>query len=262
MDTPIKTFFNDEGWHLERAILERGTVARAYEFLVSRQQRLQQQFEAWSGEKISGAADYARHQQQLPVHEAHGLPKDLRHYLTGEFDLETRLSHVIMELLATDRCRDFVCRFLRSEHYFVHYPPMIRFKIAHAPANLVPPHQDIAYNRHLTDFVTIWVPLTDIDEERGGVVVYEGSHVDGDVEHAASGAWANKALADLSRYPARHVVMNAGDALLFPPTLLHESAPHRSPRIRYSIDFRVFRRAGDTSKSYYDPFAKVVTQVS
>jgi hypothetical protein len=41
--------------------------------------------------------------------------------------------------------------------------------------------------------------------------------------------------------------------LLFPPSLIHESAPHRSTtRVRYSIDFRVFRSPEDTTKSYFD----------
>ena len=51
------------------------------------------------------------------------------------------------------------------DRYYVHYPPMIRFKLADAPSSIVPVHQDIAYNRHLSDFITVWVPLVDIDDE-------------------------------------------------------------------------------------------------
>jgi ectoine hydroxylase-related dioxygenase (phytanoyl-CoA dioxygenase family) len=55
--------------------------------------------------------------------------------------------------------------------------------------------------------------------------------------------------------------MRVGDVLLFPPSLIHESAPHRSTtRVRYSIDFRVFRSPEDTTKSYFDPLENRVVR--
>ena len=248
------SLFGAHGWHVERDILDRSAVEEARAFLEARLAGLQARFQGWvDGERVE-AGDYALHQRNVDDYVARGLPMDLRHFLTGEFDLETRLDRKICRLLAAPTCRSAISRFLGSPQYFVHYPPMLRFKVAAAPVNLVPVHQDRAYNRHMKDFITIWVPLVDIDEACGGVIVYEGSHVDVVLPHQQSGAWAEKAIGDFSRFEARHVTMKAGDALLFPPTLLHESAPHRSPVVRYSIDFRVFRHATDTTKSYYDPF--------
>jgi ectoine hydroxylase-related dioxygenase (phytanoyl-CoA dioxygenase family) len=138
---------------------------------------------------------------------------------------------------------------------------MIRFKVADALDSLVPVHQDASYNPHLSNFITVWVPLVDIDDDCGGIIAYEGSQLTAVVEHEGSGAWAKKAVIDVSKYPSRHITMKAGDALLFPPNLLHESAPHRSSLIRYSIDFRVFRDSTDTNKSHYDPFKRAITRV-
>lgn len=257
----MKWLFNDRGWHLERSILDQDVVVEVREFLASRQQHLRRLFEAWVGTKLDNPASYAWHQRQVPIYEERGIPGDLRHFLVGEFDLETRLDLRIMELLSTERCRKFVSAFLQTDYFYVHYPPMIRFKIANAPSSLVPVHQDFAYNRHMSDFIAVWLPLVPIDNDCGGVIVYEGSHLADMVQHNSSGAWGSKAVADLSRYPRRHILMDAGDALFFPPTLLHESAPHCSSHVRYSIDFRVIRRSADTTKSYYDPFTRSVTRM-
>jgi hypothetical protein len=257
----VTDFFPANGWHCEPAILEPGVVARARDFLAARLTILHKQFEKWSGLSVTDASSYARHQQQLPLFESASIPKDLRHYLTGEFDLDTRLDACITDLLSTSRCRDFICGFLRRDCYYVHYPPMIRFKIADAPSNLVPLHQDVAYNRHLNEFVTVWVPLVDIDEECGGVIVYERSQFLPTLQHEVKGAWANRAVVDVSQFRRHHVLMQAGDALLFPPSLLHESAPHRTAHIRYSVDFRVFFNAANTKKSYYDPFTRSIRRV-
>ncbi len=252
--------FDKTGFHLEPSILDHDLIMSTREFLNSRRQRLHELFEEWVGSRVADSTSYAWHQQRLSAYDSRAIPKDHRHFLTGEFDLETRLHPNLTRLLSTERCRDFVCSFLRVDRYYVHYPPMIRFKLADAPSSIVPVHQDIVYNRHLTDFITVWVPLVDIDDECGGIIVYEGSHLADVVEHEGSGAWAHRAASDLSKYPSHHVIMNAGDLLLFPPTLLHESAPHYSSRIRYSVDFRVFRHESETMKSYYDPFKERVSR--
>lgn len=244
--------FDDSGWHLETSLLD---VAPVRDFLSARRERLAREFSAWLGEENGS---YAWHQTQLPAYESRGLPVDLRHYLVGEFDLETRLDLRISDILSTERSREFLCRFLGTDRYLIHYPPMIRFKVAEAPGNIVPVHQDYAYNRHLSKFITVWVPLVDITEECGGVILYEGSHLSEPVRHEASGAWSNKAQTEVDGFNPRHILMRAGDALIFPPNMFHQSAPHLSSTIRYSIDFRVFPAPADTTKSYYDPFTKTV----
>src|SRR5262245_54189042 len=91
----ITDFFPANGWHLEPGILEPDVVRKARDFLESRLNILCNEFEKWSGVSIADTRSYAKHQQQLPLYESRGIPKDLRHYLTGEFDLDTRLDGCI-----------------------------------------------------------------------------------------------------------------------------------------------------------------------
>lgn len=260
MSNRIKDAFGPSGWHLERGILEQDFVWQVRDFLDSRRLRLQQQFSEWVGEPVTDAS-YAAHQPKTEEYTARGLPKDLRHFLRGEFDLETRLDQRIMQVLATPRVLAYLSTFLQSDGYCIHYPPMMRFKMAAAEASQLPPHQDWPYNTHMKDFLTVWVPLVTIDEGTGGVVVYDGSHQDGNVQHVAEGSWEAKALADLDKYPQQHVLMNPGDILTFPSELLHASAPQTSPRIRYSIDFRVFREPADSTKSFFKAKTQEIVRV-
>lgn len=251
----------NSGWHLEKGVLEPDKVVALREFLEERRKRLQEQFESWASVKLNTAEDYGRCQAQIPEYESRGLPKDFRHFLTGELDLETRLDTRIVELLGARRCRDFLCESLGVERFYIHYPPMIRFKVAESPGSVLPPHQDAPYSSHLREFLTVWVPLVDIDSEVGGLIMYNGSHRAGILDHRASGPWAFGTEDGISRFETEHVFMAAGDALLFPSSTIHASAPQKSrTRLRFSIDFRVFRNATDTTKSYFDPFENKITR--
>jgi hypothetical protein len=250
--------FGAMGWRVERGVIDPVAAVNVRDFMNRRRSRLQRRLAEWVGAPVRGVADYALHQERIGEYEQRGLPADLRHFLTGEFDLETRLDLRVLELLAGERCKRFLTSFLDSPAYYCHYPPMLRFKVKEAPTSLVPVHQDAPYNRHLMDFVVLWVPLVKIDEECGGLYVWDGSHLHGEVEHSSSGAWAHGAQADLSRYHRTHVLMDPGDILLFSPTLLHASAPHTSRRTRYSLDLRIVRSPNDTAKSYYDPQSRTV----
>jgi hypothetical protein len=256
---PIKDLFGPNGWHVEPQLLEPSVVSAAHEFLDDRRLHLQDQFEQWVGEPMAQKG-YAFHQGQVKEYESRGLPKDLRHYLRGEFDLQTRLDERLVRVLSTPKCRTYIAKFLEGDGYIIHYPPMVRFKVADAPSSVLPPHQDAPYNAHLNDFLTVWVPLVPIDEDCGGLIIYDASHTTELVPHVASGAWEAQATGDHSQFHTRHVLMDVGDILTFPPSLLHESAPHRSDRIRYSIDFRVVRSVSDTTKSYFDPFTGKITR--
>lgn len=258
---PVIDRFDKEGWHLQTKLIDRTTVATVREYLEARILWLHSQFEIWVGTPLTEQQPYSWHQAKTEEYEANGISQDLSHYLHGEFDLETRMDSKITEILASNRCQEIVSNFLGTDRYFVHYPPMIRFKLPGAPASAVPVHQDFAYNGHLSRFMTIWMPFVDVDEEVGGLIVYEGSQASGMTAHGPSGAWANKSETDLSSYTPHHVIMDAGDALMFPPTLLHGSAPHHSKTTnRLSIDFRVFPEKEFTTRSYYDPKTNTITR--
>jgi hypothetical protein len=254
--------FDARGWHVQRALLDYGDVERLRLYLQTRFDVIQKAFEAWSGVPVNDKTPYGWHQKKLSEYEARKIPRDFRNFLVGQFDLETRLDLRVVDLLSTSACQAFLKEFLKSPRYYIHFPPMLRFKFMEAPESQVPVHQDIAYNQHLSDFVTLWAPLTEINETCGGVIVYEGSHRAEVFQHESSGAWANRARVEpLEKYPSKHILMEKGDVLLFPPTLLHESALHQSSTVRYSIDYRIFLNKEETSKSYYDPAEKRVIRI-
>jgi hypothetical protein len=259
---PSAMLFNSKGYVLERSVLDPSATSEARDLLLASKERLHRLLEQWTGEPVPDNAAFARHQLRIPEYTTKGLPVDLRHYLVGEFDLETRLDLRICRVLAGPGARELLTQFFGTSKYYVHYPPMVRFKMADAPGSILPAHQDFTYNGHLRDFITVWVPLVDIDDEVGGLILYDGSHLDGSVDHAPNGPWAHGLKKPAGLPYAQHPVhMKVGDALLFPPLLIHESAPHRAPtRLRYSIDFRVFVSAEDTSKSYFDPFESRVVR--
>jgi ectoine hydroxylase-related dioxygenase (phytanoyl-CoA dioxygenase family) len=259
--TGLTDCFGTRGYHLERSILDRLILQQAKDAIVAARAQAHRMLEEWVGQSIVSDAALAGHQARLKEYQEAGLPDDLRHYLTGEFDLQTRLDPRVCKILSAIKVRDFLTRFLQTTHFYVHYPPMIRFRVADTTGSSLPPHQDFAYNRHLTDFVTVWVPLVDIDSQLGGLVLYEGSHLHGVLEHTPSGLWAHGARNIPDLYRKQTVRMKFGDALLFPPFLLHESAAHMSSNTRYSIDFRVFTAPENTRKSYFDPYSNQVVRL-
>ena len=260
---PSTRLFDEKGYVLKRSFLDGDTCENAKTFLAASKDRLHRLLEQWAGEAVPDSGAFAHHQARITEYEARGLPKDLRHYLVGEFDLETRLDRRICGVLSSPGVRERLTRFLDAPQYCIHYPPMVRFKMADVPGSILPAHQDFTYNAHLRDFITVWVPLVDIDDEVGGLILYEGSQHGKSLEHASKGPWAYGLNgSDVQEYPRQHIHMRLGDVLIFPPLMIHESAPHRSQtRLRYSIDFRVFVAPEHTTKSYFDPFGdRVVRQ--
>ncbi|HYR89136.1 MAG TPA: phytanoyl-CoA dioxygenase family protein [Terriglobia bacterium] len=259
---PSTRLFDAKGYVLERAFLDGDAVEKARSLLIASKDRLHWLLEQWVGESISDSGVFARHQARIVEYEARGLPKDLRHYLVGEFDLETRLDRSICGVLSSPSVREQLTRFLDAPQYYIHYPPMVRFKMADVLGSILPAHQDFTYNAHLRDFITVWVPLVDIDDEVGGVILYEGSQHGRSLDHASKGPWAYGLNgSEIHGYTKHHIHMRVGDVLIFPPLMIHESAPHRShTRVRYSIDFRVFVAPDYTTKSYFDPFGDRVVR--
>jgi hypothetical protein len=179
------------------------------------------------------------------------VPKEQRQVMSGHFPLETRLSRTLWQVPKLSSVRGVLEGALRSNSLFMHMPPTARFVL---PANrhaAVPAHQDISYNKHMADFVTLWVPLTRIDDECGGVAVFPGS---GDpverLKDPDQKFWLKGVSTD--GYPRVHCKMDAGDALLLNKWIIHESVANTSNRIRYSIDFRFFSDREQSSKHLLD----------
>lgn len=180
------------------------------------------------------------------------LTKPTRDALSGHFALDTRLSPVLWKVPYAERFLAMLKALLDSEKVFLHMPPTARYVL---PGNIhagVPPHQDISYNKHMTDFVTVWVPFVDIDDECGGVTMYEGSgHVaEFPVDQRASDFWQQGV--PTNGYRPLHCKINAGDVLVLNKLIIHGSTANRSNRTRISVDFRFFGERDSSTKHYLD----------
>ena len=179
------------------------------------------------------------------------IDRELRSVATGHYPLRVRLNDTLWAVAREPTVQELLRCILGSDALGMHMPPMVRFVLPGNTEAGVPAHQDVAYNPHMANFVTLWVPLVEIDQDCGGVTVFPGS--DKKVipaEFMDHGIWLEGV--DTTGWDAIDCIpMSPGDALLFNPMLVHRSMPNRSDHVRYSLDCRFF---GDqrTSKHYLD----------
>lgn len=180
------------------------------------------------------------------------LTKATRDTLTGHFPLQVRLSERLWQIPMSADIAEVLRACLDSERIFMHMPPTARFVLSKNEHAGVPPHQDISYNGHMSSFITMWVPLVDISDDCGGVVVYEGSGKSDVQDAPASQERYWRQAVETLDYKPRHMTINAGDILLLNQYVVHGSAPNLSDRTRLSIDFRIFGERDSSTKHYLD----------
>lgn len=110
-------------------------------------------------------------------------------------------------------------------------------------------HQDSLYLLGSMNAVTLWLPLGDVNLERGTIQVIPGSH--------KKGIYPFRKISD--KQPDRHVpflqkdlcldveitetpetiIAERGDVVIFRQMLLHRSTPNRSNQIRWTAQLRV-----------------------
>lgn len=192
--------------------------------------------------------------------EMSGLSKSARDTLTGHFPLEVRLSQRLWQIPLWSGINEVLRACLDSQDIYMHMPPTARFVLSGNIHAGVPAHQDISYNEHMSSFITMWVPLVDISDECGGVVVYEGSGQTAVQDAPASEAHYWRQAVDTMGFKPRHMVIKAGDILLLNRYIVHGSAANRSDRTRLSIDFRIFGERDSSSKHYLDLQSRQVVE--
>jgi len=134
-----------------------------------------------------------------------------------------------------------------GETVFMFKSQNIRYAIPDDAKHVTPPHQDYFFIRINQSFRTLWIPLMDIDEEVGGLVLAGGSHKRGLLDHVeqeAAYSYIFKgrkqrgiALGTLPQ-PWLTTDYHPGDLLIFSNLMVHWALPNRSDRIRLSIDNR------------------------
>jgi len=209
---------------------------------------------AWASELLARRADeplieaIARKERSGTLGE---LPKEALDILAGQLSLKDRLSPVLLQIPKAASLQKLLREMLGSTELFMHMPPMARFVPPGHISAAVPPHQDIAYNKHMTDFITCWIPLTEIDDRCGGVGIFEGTNVPIELERGAGNDFWLGEVGMGGRIP-QNISMEPGDALLFTKWTVHTSMPNLSNRTRFSIDLRFFGAHDQSSKHYLD----------
>ncbi len=172
--------------------------------------------------------------------------------LSGHFPLNVRLSEVLWAVPLLDRVQELAKTALRSRKIYLHMPPVARFVFPENAHAAVPAHQDYSYNEHMSDFITMWVPLVPINDTCGGVAVYEQTK-DTDIvlQDAVRELW----LPAIETQGLKRVAcspMDPGDVLIFGPRVIHESVANVSNRTRLSVEYRFFGEQTLSTKHFLD----------
>jgi hypothetical protein len=114
----------------------------------------------------------------------------------------------------------------------------VRIDYAQREDYLLPWHQDYPYVQDSKDALILWIPLHDVDERNGCVMVAPGSH-HGGIQSVrmedCGGCGKNLTLAEpevADRYPNLRIPAQSGDVLLFNTLTLHRSCPNLTPSPR------------------------------
>lgn len=163
-----------------------------------------------------------------------------RSLLVGHFSLETRLSPVLWGIPRSAALQHLLTQVFTGQSYAMHMPPTARYVLPGNRWAAVPVHQDISYNRHMEQFVTVWVPLVPITPDCGGVVFFPNTgHLPEQPQKSAQGLFWQGGVAVPEEPPIMPELV-PGDILLINPWVLHASAPNHSVHTRLSIDYRFF----------------------
>ncbi len=228
-----------DGYQILRGVLSPGVVGSVHAFL---QESLAQAFAEMAPWDIH--ADDPDNGRKVAAVLAEARPGDLpeaaQSIMLGHFPLATRLSERLWVIPRDAGLRAVLDAALGGRPIFMHMPPTARFILPNNFGAAVPPHQDITYNQHLSDFLTVWVPLVEIDDVCGGMAVFEGSQNEPELlDDSKSEQW----LAAVSTTGFRNRAcrpMSPGDLIIFNKQLIHVSQPNVSTRTRLSIDMRFF----------------------
>lgn len=242
--------YRHHGFQLFRGVVPSGEIAQVRHWLENEFDRVQDDLraavEVASDRRLGPACA-----EFLSAGKHCGLDADQKNALAGQFPLAVRLAQPLKSLLHSPRLAAILQALFPGESVRAHMPPMARFVLPGNGQAMVPPHQDCSYNRHMSDFLTAWMPLVEIDDACGGVRVHSDTADLGEwITDNQRDVWL-AAIPDLG-YPKVDVQMRPGDLLVFHMRTIHESLPNTSDRVRLSLDYRLFGSSATSTKHYYD----------
>ena len=156
-------------------------------------------------------------------------------------------SEALFNLITHPKVLDVVETLIDSEIQF-NGDFWVRPKLPNEKLTTLPWHQDSAYMPHTENdtHLTVWLPLVDVQTEKGALQFLPGSHTSGlQTYHRVEGeAFAVPVLSPTSSHNNIDTLeMKKGDLLIFNNLVFHRSLLNRSDAIRWSVDFR-FSRIG------------------
>ena len=171
----------------------------------------------------------------------------------------------VFNLLKHPKLLDVVEKFLGPEiysnpvqHIRIKPPQRLLPKNDHANALISRTfwHQDqgvVLEEADATRVLTVWLPLTDVTEDNGCLVVVPGSHKQGLALHCKSPG-ANQIPDRFIGSFRKPLPMQAGDVLFMNKLTIHSSLPNVSDRIRWSFDLRYNPAGKATGRPWFPGF--------
>lgn len=122
------------------------------------------------------------------------------------------------------------CMCTRPVLYFNH-PKLAKSEVYYK----TPPHQDYPSMLSSLNSVVVWIPLVDVSEQNGSIILYPGSHKNGVLPNKLEGGFAQ---VERPNTEAIQPTMKVGDIAIFDSMLVHESGEIKDNSIRWSCHFR------------------------
>jgi ectoine hydroxylase-related dioxygenase (phytanoyl-CoA dioxygenase family) len=145
--------------------------------------------------------------------------------------------------------------------YFNH-PKLAKEKVYHT----IDAHQDWRSMQGSLNSLVIWIPLINIDKDKGALEIIPGSHLNGLVTNNVENGFG---MIDKNVYKDESftsISVNVGDALLFSSFLIHQSGNNITNTPRWSCHFRyndlnedTFIKRGYPHAYIYKPLEQLIT---
>jgi ectoine hydroxylase-related dioxygenase (phytanoyl-CoA dioxygenase family) len=113
---------------------------------------------------------------------------------------------------------------------FFNHPQLAKEEVYYKTPN----HQDWPSMEASLNSLVVWVPLVDVNESNGSIIIYPGSHKKGVLPFNVNGGFAEVEYEGKSIQPE----MEVGDIAIFSTFLVHKSGDILDNSIRWSCHFR------------------------
>lgn len=179
------------------------------------------------------------------------LKLNKKRILSGMFGLKIRLNKSLLTLLTNKKFISQLNEIIEQSIKKLHMPPMVRHSIPGNDFAQVPAHNDTAYNKHMKEFITAWIPLVKIDKKCQGLRFYiknKDFRKKKTKKNKKELFWKQPVSTTNSYVNINQ--MNTGDAIIFNNKIIHSSLRNKSSKIKFSIDARYIFGKANTKKSY------------